>query len=144
MRHVDFPDNMIAPLDAVKKAFGSTRNLTSQEEADLQAAFDSYDRASGRGDAISPSVNFAGGLGTDFRNAYSQTYEKRRLATLREQIKALVGNRCPRCGGSRPGTLDHHLPKSDYPEFAVYPKNLLACCQECNGKKGQCVGARLW
>lgn len=43
---------------------------------------------------------------------------------------------CNYCGINNPGTYDHYLPKSGYPEFSVYGPNLVPCCGECNGKKG--------
>ncbi|WP_248548435.1 HNH endonuclease [Paenibacillus odorifer] len=46
-------------------------------------------------------------------------------------------NVCPYCGIDRPRTIDHYLPKNEFPEFSVYPLNLIPCCQFCNGKKGK-------
>lgn len=56
--------------------------------------------------------------------------------------------RCPICGrilerSSKTGVgnadLDHFLPKSIYPQFALYPENLIPICKDCNqiekGKK---------
>ena len=44
---------------------------------------------------------------------------------------------CPSCGESgKPGTLDHYLPKSEYPELAVVIANLTPMCSECQGRKG--------
>lgn len=44
---------------------------------------------------------------------------------------------CPSCGeAGKPGTLDHYLPKSDYPELAVVIANLTPMCSECQGRKG--------
>ncbi|MFD7523861.1 HNH endonuclease [Paenibacillus chitinolyticus] len=45
-------------------------------------------------------------------------------------------NSCPYCGMDKPRTIDHYLPKSVYPEFAIFPPNLIPCCGHCNGKKG--------
>jgi hypothetical protein len=39
---------------------------------------------------------------------------------------------CPYCGINDPKTLDHYLPKESYPEFAVYPPNLIPICHVCN------------
>ncbi|WP_394557660.1 HNH endonuclease [Priestia aryabhattai] len=44
-------------------------------------------------------------------------------------------NRCPYCGIDKPRTIDHYLPKSFFPEFSIYPPNLIPCCGHCNGKK---------
>ncbi|MCC2616170.1 hypothetical protein LJ739_07955 [Aestuariibacter halophilus] len=41
---------------------------------------------------------------------------------------------CPMCGSLGTGTLDHLFPKEDYPEFAVYSKNLVPAC-DCNVKR---------
>jgi len=41
-------------------------------------------------------------------------------------------NTCPMCGSLHSGTLDHLLPKTDYPEFAVFGMNLVPACK-CNG-----------
>lgn len=44
---------------------------------------------------------------------------------------------CPSCGESgKPGTLDHYLPKSEYPELSVVIANLTPMCSECQGRKG--------
>lgn len=41
-------------------------------------------------------------------------------------------SRCPLCGHRDVTTLDHHLPKSEYPLLSVNPKNLVPACGECN------------
>jgi len=41
---------------------------------------------------------------------------------------------CPYCGINEPKTLDHYLPKDKYPEFSVFPKNLVPICHVCNTK----------
>jgi hypothetical protein len=42
---------------------------------------------------------------------------------------------CPMCGGFHPTTLDHILPKEDYPTWAIFSKNLVPACG-CNMKRG--------
>jgi len=44
---------------------------------------------------------------------------------------------CPICGIAPPRQLDHHLPRSDYRPLAVYPRNLVPLCQECNQSKSK-------
>ncbi|MGG4046313.1 HNH endonuclease [Paenibacillus favisporus] len=46
-------------------------------------------------------------------------------------------NTCPYCGMDKPRTIDHYLPKSIFPEFSIYPPNLIPCCGHCNTKKGK-------
>jgi 5-methylcytosine-specific restriction endonuclease McrA len=43
--------------------------------------------------------------------------------------------RCPLCGQRDVSTLDHYLPKSDFPALAVVPINLVPSCKDCNHAK---------
>lgn len=45
---------------------------------------------------------------------------------------------CPMCGGFHPTTLDHYLPKTDYPVWAIFSKNLIPACG-CNMARGDVV-----
>ncbi len=42
---------------------------------------------------------------------------------------------CPFCGISSVRTLEHYLPKAQYPDLAVVPVNLIPCCRDCNTEK---------
>jgi hypothetical protein len=44
--------------------------------------------------------------------------------------------KCPLCGVGTVAVLDHHLPKSKYPDLAVCPFNLVPACDFCNRAKG--------
>jgi hypothetical protein len=46
-----------------------------------------------------------------------------------------AANRCPLCGHGTVSTLDHHLPKTQYPALAVTPLNLVPACSDCNKNK---------
>jgi hypothetical protein len=54
---------------------------------------------------------------------------------------ASLFGRCPLCAQRDVGTLDHYLPKTSFPEFAVLPINLLPCCFDCNHSKHEHVPA---
>lgn len=43
--------------------------------------------------------------------------------------------RCPLCGVGTVTVLDHHLPKSRYPDLSVCPFNLVPACDFCNNAK---------
>jgi hypothetical protein len=43
---------------------------------------------------------------------------------------------CPTCGARPVGSLDHYLPKEQYPLLSVLPLNLTPMCSDCNRKKG--------
>ena len=74
--------------------------------------------------------------------------------TLRFAKKGSVGRRiydqiislaplgiCPLCGVRPANTLDHYLPKKAFPEFSVFPKNLVPACDTCNKTKSDDVPA---
>ncbi len=64
------------------------------------------------------------------------TVETQPMTTLRgDLLKRIIVARCPFCGISESSTLDHYLPKEQYPEFAVFPKNLVPSCAVCNTRK---------
>ncbi len=59
-----------------------------------------------------------------------------------DQIKAAANDMCPFCGGlGHVNTLDHYLPKSNFPAYAVHPSNLVPCCRDCNTGKNASFGA---
>ena len=54
-----------------------------------------------------------------------------------DEIRNSAPNRkCPLCGVGTVAVLDHHLPKSKYPDLAILPANLVPVCHFCNDTKG--------
>lgn len=84
-------------------------------------------------------------LTNDQRDALHHAYsvETAPLTMLREQLsEPLMATRCPFCGVSEPGTLDHYLPKEAYPEFSVFALNLVPSCAMCNSRKRTLIVTR--
>lgn len=53
-----------------------------------------------------------------------------------DKLKSLAPlEKCPFCGIGQVSTLDHYLPKAEFPIFSVLPYNLVACCKDCNTGK---------
>lgn len=50
-------------------------------------------------------------------------------------ISGAPHGRCPLCGQRMVSTLDHHLPKANFPSLAVAPLNLVPACADCNKAK---------
>ncbi|MCK1453591.1 hypothetical protein IVB36_22630 [Bradyrhizobium sp. 35] len=64
------------------------------------------------------------------------TVETQPMTALRgDLLKRISVARCPFCGIGESSTLDHYLPKEQYPEFSVFPKNLVPSCAVCNTRK---------
>lgn len=62
--------------------------------------------------------------------------ETQPMTALRGRLlKRIVVARCPFCSISESSTLDHYLPKEQYPEFSVFPNNLVPSCPICNTLK---------
>lgn len=72
-----------------------------------------------------------------------KTHMVRKRAAAREVYDRLMSspryNKCPLCGQRVVSTLDHHLPESRYPTFAVFPHNLVPACKDCNKEKGTAI-----
>jgi hypothetical protein len=58
-------------------------------------------------------------------------------AAARGAQPAAFRNICPLCGFGEPSTMDHALPRSDFPEYSVFPLNLVPACGKCNTDKGE-------
>ncbi len=59
---------------------------------------------------------------------------------LYDVILVAAKEKCPFCGGiGRPKSLDHYLPKANYPQYAVLPQNLVPCCRDCNTEKSNAL-----
>jgi len=68
------------------------------------------------------------------RHAYN--VETGPMTTLRaDLLKRISVARCPFCGIGETSTLDHYLPKEHYPEYSVFPNNLVPSCAACNTRK---------
>lgn len=76
---------------------------------------------------------------TDLLKLYSPSNS--RLVKLKNSVTTILDNRamntCQYCTIAPIGSLDHIVPKDEYPEFSVNPKNLLPACTTCNSHKGQ-------
>lgn len=46
---------------------------------------------------------------------------------------------CPMCGRPGADTIDHVLPKDEYPQFSLLSKNLVPCCERCNRVKNKSI-----
>ncbi|MCA1494452.1 HNH endonuclease [Ensifer sp. NBAIM29] len=113
---------------------------TAADIDNLIGIYDAYDGAFGvAGDALKGEH-----LDLALRNAVHAAYDftqiGRKLAVVREVLMAGVEH-CPICGISPPRQLDHYLPKSTFKPLAIYPRNLVPICGECNQSKSASASA---
>ncbi|MFA7259323.1 MAG: hypothetical protein WC013_07365 [Aeromonas bestiarum] len=76
-------------------------------------------------------------FGSALINHYVDSPEGR-LLFIKDFRRTISPTVCPMCGGFGNGTLDHYLPKADYPEFSFFSKNLVPACN-CNSLRGTAV-----
>ena len=72
----------------------------------------------------------------EIKSLYS--YSRTDIAKLRKEVLTEDGyenNFCPLCEINLVNTIDHFIPQTGYPLFAVHPRNLIPSCIECNGHK---------
>lgn len=72
---------------------------------------------------------------SEFIGLYSTYFVNKNKPARKIYTDLLLAARelCPFCGGiGRPRNLDHFLPKSRFPQFSVFPKNLVPSCRDCN------------
>lgn len=104
------------------------------------ALYDAYDLAAGRPDEQLAGLNLDAALRATILDAYNLTQTERRLASVRSDLMHGV-ERCPVCSISAPRVLDHHLPKTSYNALAIYVRNLVPLCFDCNLSKSSSVSA---
>ncbi len=56
------------------------------------------------------------------------------LAYIKE-IRASSPNICPMCGSPSARTVDHIFPQSAFPELAIFSRNLVPACWDCNNHR---------
>ncbi|HAT2489646.1 TPA: hypothetical protein I8220_001009 [Aeromonas hydrophila] len=72
---------------------------------------------------------------SDIVKYYTDTLVNGDLRIVYDIIRA-SSSRCPHCSSSKVTCLDHYLPKEKFPLLAIYPKNLIPTCKDCNEAKG--------
>ena len=134
MNRLDPPDycDDDAALDALKlnKRLKCYPALGPQVPA-IKGAYAQYAAASGNAHIVA-NVALPDPIEAQLKALYaSPSKELKHINRIREDSDA---NCCPMCGSFHSGTLDHLLPKSDYPVFAIFGRNLVPACK-CNSKR---------
>lgn len=114
------------------------KDRVSALDPEVQNQFHVYDTAYGA-DALQTLTPFGynGQKKLDLLALYS--YKSKVIQKLKVKVTTSETNRiintCQNCTINEINTFDHIVPKDDYPEFVVNPKNLFPSCSMCNGFK---------
>jgi hypothetical protein len=108
--------------------------VSQAELNSLIALYDAYDGGLG-----APSDDLKGPLLTEdlkagIQAAYRFTQRGGKLQAMRSKLFRGVSH-CPICGITPPRELDHHLPQASYRPLAIYVRNLVPLCHDCNQSK---------
>lgn len=109
------------------------RGRMQRARAKVVAAYQSYDD-------VAPEVGDLANapLTRQAKEAMRHAYEvdTQPMTALRaDLLKRISVARCPFCGIGESSTLDHYLPKEQYPEYSIFPSNLVPSCATCNTRK---------
>lgn len=111
---------------------------------DIEAAADDYVEKAENGELhLITQLNVIGEVpGSEMVKTYDGRMVKKGQPgrPIYDQIKLLPENdQCPFCDHRNISTVDHILPKTHYPIFAVTPINLVGCCADCNKVKHDAI-----
>lgn len=104
---------------------------------DVKRAYRAYSKAAPAVDTL-PGVALTAAQRAAMLHTYdvaTTDFSKARVRLLDRPSAAI----CPYCAVSASGTLDHYLPKDDYPIYAVFSRNLVPSCGSCNTNKRKLV-----
>jgi 5-methylcytosine-specific restriction endonuclease McrA len=75
------------------------------------------------------------------KKTFENTYKSGTVFQVKfNELRYSITLACLICGVPRNGQLDHFLPISNFPQFAVFLHNLVPVCGECNSSKGNIEG----
>ncbi len=132
------------PFDKYKEA-ASGDTILDAIESQMQGCYQQYEYAVSNQNvhSLSPS-GFVSPEKDHLKKLYKSSCDiAKKVRTHHDNFtstsRRIYHNKCPYCVLSEPNTLEHILPREDYPEYAVHVYNLIPCCSKCNSHKGQAV-----
>lgn len=114
-----------------------TYKKCAEIEKEAFERYEEYNAKNGNPELIDTSAIF-----TEYKDVLHKMYssESKEIAALKSEVKKITGSYCPLCGlPNEPSTVEHYLPKEEYPEFSIYSKNLVPACFKCNTNKGRAI-----
>lgn len=132
MRKIDSPtidDNDV--LDNLLKSSGKHAKSIVAKKPTMKTRYDLYSLHNGNPWDV-PKVRDFALNSNNLKHLYNSP--PKALSFISELRSSIKGS-CPVCGRDALGTLDHYLPKNDFPEFSFLSKNLVPSCDRCNNLK---------
>ncbi|AUC84925.1 HNH endonuclease [Polaribacter sp. ALD11] len=117
---------------------GEDKDNLLKNESDITKAYADYKDKFNKNNLFTISAH--GFDGEDKANLL-KLYSSQRKSIIQLKIELTTNelkqriNTCPNCTIEKVASLDHYIPKDEFPEFSVNPINLVPCCSTCNSKK---------
>lgn len=86
-----------------------------------------------------PDYTFSISDNKNLISVYDKKFSEKNFPAGRKyynKIRAASNGKCAICEIGEASSLDHYLPKAQYPLLCVTPANLVPQCQSCNKNKG--------
>lgn len=129
----------LALMDAVvaERANGRNAEYFSGISAEWRHRIENYIVEAGNPETV-PTWPAIHDHRTQFHTLYNTPQEHHSQYPILKGLRDRRYQFCPSCGeeGS-PSTIDHYLPKENYPHFSVTPVNLTPMCDACQTAKGE-------
>jgi len=114
------------------------KNRVSLLNNDIENQYISFDDYFTKNElAMLSNLSYSGQNKTDLLSLYS--YKSSVIQKLKTQITTSdtgrIINTCQNCTIGEINSFDHLVPKDEFPEFSVNPKNLFPSCTKCNSFK---------
>lgn len=104
----------------------------------LSDSFDKYDKAFKKKSLYSlDSCELSKVQSNDLLELYNyrrKAFQDLKISLTTDKLKRIL-NTCQNCTINEINSFDHVLPKSEFEEFGVHPRNLFPSCTTCNSKK---------
>ena len=134
-------ENIIDDCISNMRDKNSTKSRVVSSKNEIVSKSKEYDELAQKGQlgTLREYENIKGGATkSDMLILYDQKFARKEQGGRKyyDAIKLLAPyGRCPLCGQREVKTLDHYLPKSKFPLYAVTPYNLIPACSDCNKDK---------
>ncbi|MEY8758958.1 hypothetical protein [Chryseobacterium tongliaoense] len=129
-------------FDFYKKVFARKRDKVAKGvltpvSDEIEVLYKSYDDNFDKNSLANlVKTDFSADICTHLQDLYK--YSAKTFVDLRTELTTTKSGRmvvCQYCTLNKVHTFDHFVPKGEFAEFAIHPKNLLCCCPECNSLK---------
>ncbi|NUY01697.1 HNH endonuclease [Paraburkholderia youngii] len=112
----------------------------------IRRSYADYRKHAGSPSVISPLTQVTNSQKEQLLGLYRTTYQylkgdKYSLNWIYELRNGDDTSYCPMCGNVGYEAIEHYLPESHYPEFALLSFNLIPTCTSCNTKRGNTANA---